>query len=160
MGNRAVITFATESDIDEFIDTSEEAKALSLAGAPLRGFTEANPHKVGIYMHWNGGVSSVKSFLEAAKLLKIRDGIYDNSYCIARLAQVIGNFFGGVLSVGVGTLERLDTNNYDNGVYVVDGDWNIIGREFATSEDEDEYDPEEFMDEILQHMPKSYLKEL
>lgn len=157
MGNRGVITFATQSNIEKFID-NEKAKKLSLAGAPLKGFVEANPDKMGIYLHWNGGVSSIRAFLEAAKRLGIRNGVYDESYCIARMAQMVGNFFGGTLYVGVNTLDSLDTDNYDNGVYVVDDNWEIIGREFVSHEDEDEYDLEGFVAQIIGNMPESYHK--
>lgn len=157
MGNRGVITFASQSEIEKFIDKEAE-KMFSLAGAPLRGFTEANPDKMGIYLHWNGGVSSIRAFLEAAKRLEIRDGVSDNSYCIARMAQMIGNFFGGTLSLGISTLNRLNCDNYDNGVYVVDENWEIIGREFVSHEDKDEYDLENFVAEIIGDMPESYHK--
>jgi hypothetical protein len=77
---------------------------------------------VGIYLHWNGGPESVLAFAEAAKHFGIRFG--DDSYAVARLSQIIGNYFGGTVSIGIGTLRRLDCHNYDNGTYKVmlDGD--------------------------------------
>lgn len=72
---------------------------------------------------------------------------------MARFIQVVANFFGnGGLSVGVDTLERSDTNNYDNGVYVVDDNWNIVGREFA-HEEQNDYDVNEFANDVLARMP-------
>ena len=83
--------------------------------------------KTGIYLHWNGGEDSVRAFLDCAKSLGVRDPISD-SYGVARLTQIIGNFFGGTLSVGLGDLESLDCDNQDNGVYVVGKGWEIVQR--------------------------------
>ena len=74
-------------------------------------------NSVGIYLHWNGGAESVLAFAEAGKRFGIRYG--DESYATARLAQIIGNFFGGTLSVGVDVLKRLDCHNHDNGTFKV-----------------------------------------
>jgi hypothetical protein len=68
----------------------------------------------GIYLHWNGGEESVRAFLECARTYGVRDPVRD-SYGIARLVQIIGNFFGGSLSIGLGNLESLDCDNFDNG---------------------------------------------
>lgn len=84
----------------------------------------------GIYLHWNGGEESVRAFLDCAKELGARDPIQD-SYGVARLVQVIGNFFGGSMSLGVGNLESLDCNNYDNGTYIVGEGWEIVERQFS-----------------------------
>lgn len=78
---------------------------------------------VGIYLHWNGGPESVLAFLQAAKQYKLRNP-QEDSYGVARLAQVIGNFFGGTTFVGVDRVQRLDTGA-ENGIYFVDGQWNI-----------------------------------
>lgn len=93
MGNRAVIAFQ---------DGSLEHVQLN---AP------------GIYLHWNGGPESVTAFLDAAKELGVR---CESEYGAARLCQIIGNWFGGTLSIGVGTCRNMDTDNGDNGTYVVD----------------------------------------
>jgi len=82
--------------------------------------------ETGIYLHWNGGVSSVQAFLDSAKEL----GVRSDSYGVARLSQIIGNFFGGTLSLGVGSVATLDCDNYDNGLYWIGKDWKIIRREF------------------------------
>lgn len=75
---------------------------------------------VGIYLHWNGGRDSVEAFLKYCELKGFRSPSSD-SYGMARLCQVIGNFFGGGLSVGIDTLWHLDCDNFDNGVYIIDG---------------------------------------
>lgn len=84
--------------------------------------------EMGVYLHWNGGRDSVEAFLHYCELQGFRSPDRD-PYGWARLCQVIGNFFGGGLSVGVGLYDQLDTDNGDNGVYIIEG-WRIVGREF------------------------------
>lgn len=87
-----------------------------------------SPDKVGIYVHWNGGRESVQAFLDACKELGYRSPGVDPSYAMAQLTKVIGAFFGDGFSLGIGTCKELDCNNYDNGVYLIGGDWEITGR--------------------------------
>jgi hypothetical protein len=100
VGNRAVIAFVNDKG-------------------------ECDVNSVGIYLHWNGGRDSVEGFLQTAKDYGIRSG----SYGLARLTQIICNSFPGTLSVGVGIVKKLDCDNWDNGVYWVDKEFNIVGRE-------------------------------
>jgi hypothetical protein len=88
-------------------------------------------NNVGIYLHWNGGPESVAAFMKACKQLGYRSPASDDSYAMARLTQAIGTFFGGSTSVGIGTVRNLDTDNGDNGVYVIGGDWEIVERKFG-----------------------------
>lgn len=81
----------------------------------------------GIYLHWNGGPESVLAFLDAAKHFNVRTG---DDYGVARLVQIIGNFFGGTLSLGVGRASQMDRNNGDNGTYIIDAEFKIIDRKF------------------------------
>lgn len=94
MGNRAVITF----------DSTPHAKSL------------------GVYLHWNGGPESILAFAEALNHFKVRDSKSDDSYQFARFVQLVGNYLGGTLSLGVGTLDRLDCDNGDNGLYRIQRD--------------------------------------
>lgn len=92
-----------------------------------------NLNETGIYLHWNGGRASVEAFLAYCNLKGYRPPCYD-CYGWAYLCGVITNFFGSGLSVGVDNCQRLDTDNYDNGVYLL-GDtpetgWYITGRMF------------------------------
>jgi hypothetical protein len=98
MGNRAVITVAP--------------------------YAETN---IGIYLHWNGGRESIEAFLQAAKALGMRSPGGDPYYAMARLVQIIGNFFGGSTALGIGLCSELDGES-DNGTYVIDDDWEIVGR--------------------------------
>jgi len=78
---------------------------------------------VGIYVHWNGGAESILAFCEVARKAKVR---WEPCYGTARLAQIIANFFEGTLSVGLGTLDTLNCDNGDNGVFSVKWDENKV----------------------------------
>jgi hypothetical protein len=124
MGNRAVISMACE-------------------GIPK----EYSPS---IYVHWNGGRNSIECFLQTAKHLKVRP---ESTYGMARLCQIISNFFGGNLSVGMGAYCQLDTDNYDNGVYWINSKFEIIDRE-CHAEHEEQTSPPEVMIETVDHIIK------
>ena len=91
-----------------------------------RAVIQMQGQDVGIYLHNNGGYDTIKPLLDVAKTY----GIRGDDYGIARLAQMLGNFFGGTLSLGVSTLDKLDRDNGDNGTYVVDSQFNIVDRLF------------------------------
>lgn len=94
MGNRAVIAFQNAEGIAPF----------------------------GVYLHWNGGPESVRAFVDAAAEVGMR-GAEDPGYCAARLCQIIGNYFGGGLSVGIVTINPADpweADQGDNGIYILD----------------------------------------
>ncbi len=105
MGNRAVITIAPYS-----------------------------VSNVGIYVHWNGGRASIEGFLKAARELGYRDPSLDDGYSLARLTQIIGTFFGGASSLGIGVVRDLDVNNGDNGTYVIGEGWEIVERVYADAQ--------------------------
>jgi len=106
MGNRAVITTAPEGESG-----------------------------VGIYLHWDGGEESVQAFLDVCKERGFRKPSPSEPYSLARLCGLIHEFLGTheSTSLGIGTLDQLDCDNYDNGVYVIGGDWEIIARHGAGS---------------------------
>lgn len=87
-----------------------------------------NSSNVGIYVHWNGGRASIEGFLKACRDLQYRDPSLDDSYAMARLTQVIGIFFGGSESLGIGVVSQLDADNGDNGTYVIGEGWEIVER--------------------------------
>ena len=110
---------------------------------------------LGVYVHWNGGRSSIEAFLLYCKLKGYRCPEND-CYGWARLCQVIGNFFGGELSVGIDKYDRLDTDNGDNGVYIIK-DWQIVGKEFEPLEPLDNLDikqVKDMLDSINYSMPE------
>ncbi len=111
----------------------------------------------GLYLHWNGGVDSVTAFLKYCEL-KGYEGISQRSdgYGLARLCQVIGNFFGGNLSLGIITnIEetRKYAQGFDNGIYVVDG-WKIVKR-IGNQSPSEGYDLNEFLCAIDKAQPAS-----
>jgi len=105
--------------------------------------------RIGIYLHWNGGRDSVEAFLKYCEL----KGHRTDSYGLARLAQVIGNFFGGTTSIGVGKCDNLDMDNYDNGTYVVEN-WKIVRRLFFEGQEQDEYNLLEMIKGIDEKQPE------
>ena len=109
--------------------------------------------RLGVYLHWNGGRNSIEAFLKYCKINNIRPPESD-CYGWARLCQVIGNFFGGTLSVGIDLYENLDTDNTDNGVYII-RNWKIVGREFNPLT-EQTGNLEEQLECIKNSMPDSY----
>ena len=108
---------------------------------------------IGVYVHWNGGRDSVEAFLDYCKRKGYRSLTSDPHYGFARLIQVIGNFFGGDASVGVDTVDSLDCDNYDNGVYIVDG-WDIVDRKYFSGSEQYHYDRTEMLGAINEAQPK------
>ena len=94
-----------------------------------------------IYLHWNGGPESVLAFIHAAKELGVRSPAYDPDYCLGRLGQIIGNFFGGSNSFGFGRVGYVDDS--DNGTYFLGGDFAIQSRTAGGAKTVDELTAEE-----------------
>ena len=127
MGNRAVITWSQKKDVKKTQD-------------------------LGIYLHWNGGRDIVEAFLTYCKLQGFREPDHDN-YGYARLCQVIGNFFGGDLSLGIDKCRNLDCNNGDNGTYICKG-WDIVGRQYFGGREQQVHDLIEMLNAINKCMPE------
>lgn len=127
MGNRAVIT---------------ASKAYSVKGSK----------DIGVYLHWNGGRDSVNAFLKYCKLQGYASPERD-CYGWARLCQVIGNYFGGGLSIGIDRCEVLDCDNKDNGVYVIE-DWEIVDRKYFNRPEQNRYDLTEMLISIDLNQPE------
>ena len=101
-----------------------------------------------IYLHWNGGRDSVEAFLDASKRLGVRTN--DQFYGMARMTQIISNYLGGTLSIGVSNVGDWDLGFLDNGVYWVDG-LEIYDRTdtYDGFEEQKEYDHEEMVQDII-----------
>ena len=127
MGNRAVITASKAKNVAESND-------------------------IGVYLHWNGGRDSVEAFLKYCELKGYRSPDTD-CYGWARLCQVIGNFFGGELSIGIDRCCCLDCDNRDNGVYIIKG-WEIVGREYFEGEEQRYHDLLEMLEAIDDKQPE------
>lgn len=125
MGNRAVV-------------------AMEVEGIPRE-------HSPAIYLHWNGGRDSVEAFLESARRLDVRT---DEQYSMARLVQIIGNYIGGTLSVGLGTVSTTDADNGDNGLYWISPDLRITDREYTRGPEQNNHDLEGMVTDILEANPQ------
>ena len=151
MGNRAVVTFASAKELEQYYSKGK-------GGIDVSGFTADHPNLVGVYLHWNGGKDSIVPFCRACRKIGFRCPTDDFSYGVARFVQLVANFFGGLTdtSIGVNTLEHLDCDNYDNGVFVVGEGWEIVGREFMRIDDEplDEKRVDEFVDHLVEMQGK------
>ena len=130
MGNRAVITTSEFMNLHEEIQFSNE---------------------LGVYLHWNGGRDSVTAFLTYCKLKGYRPPETD-CYGWARLCQVIGNFFGGELSIGIDRCCNLDCDNGNNGVYIIKN-WEIVGRKYFNGTEQLQYDLYEMLCDIDDAQP-------
>lgn len=83
---------------------------------------------VGIYLHWNGSRPFVEGLLAYCDAKGFRAPEND-CYGFAYMTTVMGNVFGDGLSLGVDTLDHLDCDNWDNGVYIIE-DWAIVDRKY------------------------------
>lgn len=124
MGNRAVITFTNH------------------ATSPC------------IYLHWNGGRASVEGFLKAAQQLELLPSKFNHeSEFLDKFAELIAERFFDC-KVGMTVYREKygtsDTDNYDNGVYVIDQKLAIIGRlYFRNSEEIDQNKTDEICKSIV-----------
>jgi len=116
-----------------------------------RAIIKADGSPVAIYLHWNGGRDSVEAFLKYCELRGDRAPEYDG-YGWARLCQVIGNFFGGTLSIGL--LSGEASGEYcDNGAYVIQN-WKIVRREDFEGEEQQNYDLLDMLLDIDEAQPE------
>jgi len=101
-----------------------------------------------IYLHWNGGRDSVEAFLDATRRLGVRK--HDQSYGMARLTQIIANYLGGTLSIGISNVGDWDLGFLDNGVYWVEG-LEIYDRTdtWEGHQEQNSYDHEELVKAII-----------
>lgn len=102
--------------------------------------------KIGIYVHWHGSPEDIEHVLNIAKD-KIRNIDDDPQYFWARFCQIFANEIDGDsgqgdCSIGIGIVSHLDTHNYNNGVYYIDSNFEIVkntdGSEFDEEENNDE----------------------
>ncbi len=90
----------------------------------------------GIYMHWNGGKDTIDPLLEVAKEYEIqKEG--GNVFLMFKLSQIISNAFG---ETKVSSIDMLDCDNYDNGVYVINSDLEIVDRKFTRHPEQNHWD--------------------
>jgi len=112
-------------------------------------FDSFDENSIGVYFHWNGGRDSIESILKATR--EVMGGrLGDSSYGMARFVQVAGTALPGNTSLGLGQCKTLDTDNYDNGTYVVDSEtMEITNRLYFKGTEQNEYDVDEFAAQIV-----------
>lgn len=120
-----------------------------------RAVIQMQGQETGIYLHWNGGRDTIEPMLEVAR----EYGLRGDDYGIARLTQMVGNFLGGTLSLGVGSVGVLDTDNGDNGTYVIDEEFNIVDRLFQNYPEQDHYNFEDLKQHIKSVNDQFFLTE-
>jgi hypothetical protein len=107
---------------------------------------------IGLYLHWNGGRDSVEAFLTYCKMRGFRSPETDG-YGWARLAQVIGNWFGGTTSLGIVEVGENSGEYCDNGAYII-RNWEIVGRENFDGPEQQEYDLLDMIQSIDEAQPE------
>lgn len=118
-----------------------------------RAIIKTDANNIGLYLHWNGGRDSVEPFLAYCSMKGYRSPETDG-YGWARLAQVVGNFFGGSLSVGIVETGEDSGEWCDNGAYVIEN-WQIVRREHYEGAEQNEYDFREMLLAIDEAQPLS-----
>lgn len=127
-------------------------RAIILSKNDMLADGKINPNQIGVYLHWNGGRDSVSAFLKYCKLKGYRSPSTD-CYGWACLCNVISNFFGDGMSLGIDIASRLNCNNYDNGVYIIDR-WEIVGRLYNHGTEQANYNVDSFVLELNERMPE------
>lgn len=88
---------------------------------------------IGIYVHYKGDPWSVQNWLDICKNKCYRKP-EDDCYGWAYLCREIANYFGDGLSVGIDTVNHLDTDNWGYGTYFIE-DWKIVGGMYNKEEE-------------------------
>lgn len=92
-----------------------------------RAIITTKERKTGVYLHWNGGRDTVEPLLRYCELQGYRPPSEDG-YGFARMCQVMGNFLGGIFSLGFEAYTTdAEMDPGDNGIYVIEG-WHIAER--------------------------------
>lgn len=116
---------------------------------------ESRNDNLGVYLHWCGQKECVSAFLAYCKMKGCPPPEAD-CYGWARLCQVTGNFLGGSDCVGIDVVSRLECDNFDNGVYIIEN-WEITGRELCDPDEDADCGDREFeklLIDIDAHQPK------
>ena len=120
-----------------------------------RAVITTKEREIGLYLHWNGGRDTVEPLLRYCELQGYRPPSQD-CYGWARMCQVMGNFFGGSLSLGIDRYTNDKAMNPgDNGIYVIEG-WQIVDRiTYEGFTEQHIYDFNEMLKAFDEAMPES-----
>lgn len=113
---------------------------------------------VGIELHWNGGMDSVAPFLKYASF-HTSQGLGKKAHDggLATLITIANNFFE-LGSVHITSLDPRNLDVYspgDNGIYVVDENWDIIQRIDAPAVEQNGHDFDEMLEAIDNAQPEN-----
>lgn len=109
----------------------------------------------GIYQHWNGGRDSIEPMLYYAKhFLNDDSNLFENN--LKKVAFI--SMCCGFRPEYSNDYDNLDCNNGDNGVYVINKDFDIIERRFYKYSEQNNYKFEDFLIYIDELMPKNFQK--
>ena len=108
--------------------------------------------RIGVYLQWLGGEDYVKPFLAYCKLKGHRSPEEDY-YGWTRLCQVICNHVGCDPYIGLDEYSKLNCDNGDNGVYIIE-DWEIVGRKFFRGIGQENNDFRRMLIKINKRQPK------
>ena len=113
--------------------------------------------QTGIYLHWNGGMDSVKPFLYYASLHSSQGlgaEAYDSG--LMTLITVINNFFGLKSSADIQVVDPDNLEEFspgDNGVYVVDENWEVVERINGPKVEQSGHDFDTFVQAVDEAQP-------
>lgn len=106
----------------------------------LKDDTIPKEDQLSVYLHWNGGLDSIEP------LLRFCRANFNDRNPLERVAEVANLMFGG--NHVIEPYKNCDTDNYDNGVYFINGSFGIVAREHMRNEEQDHHDPKEMYREI------------
>lgn len=116
---------------DESVVIDKTTRGEEMGNRAVLAFSE-NKNSVGVYLHWAGDRDSVEKILQMCRERGYRTPASDPAYAMARLVEACCEAEGAhrETGCGVGTIQHLDCDNGDNGLYIIGGDWQIKSRKF------------------------------
>lgn len=113
--------------------------------AVIVNVNDMRPEATCVYLHWNGGKDSVSAFLKAARELGVEGGLPAFAEMLAE------RFFECKVGINIYVEEygRADCDNGDNGVYIIDDNFELVGRIFGQIREQEDFDKYQ---EILNHL--------
>ena len=107
----------------------------------------------GIYLHWNGGMDSIKPLLDYCALVDPYGGFNEGVGGLVTFVTVANNMLGSSIHIEDNSASLMLE---DNGTYWVEG-WEIVGRETPEyfTQEQDSHDYWDMMMAIATHQPRA-----
>lgn len=115
-----------------------------------RAFICGTNKKLGIYVQWNGGMDTISPLMEYCK--KRGFSSINTGRGLAQLCTVINNTFDCILAQ-ICPYEELEE---DNGVYIINDNWDIDRRINPPTTEQDYHDFVEMLNYINNQQPVKY----